>query len=316
MIHIEFFNNVKDRTKHSIQPLERILTKAQTSEILRLKTNHYREWLNDNPDATSQQKSNMKANIFNAVIFSGTFTGTGKAEDIRQMSGLLVLDIDNVENLFEVGSKLKKDKYTYLMFLSPSGNGIKVVIKHNLKERTLWKYLFNELEAYYLDKYNIVLDKSGKDINRMCFLPYIEKKDFYYNNNCEEWQYTGIFKRQTKTPKNMLLEISDIYALCHYIALYLKENNINITEQYEDWISYGYSLCDIGEQGRAIFHNISSVSDKYDYDICDKKFDYLLQHYDKEKSGIENFVSNGKKAIATHCLFQKYGFISPEITLY
>lgn len=108
MIHIEFFNNVKDRTKHSIQPLERILTKAQTSEILRLKTNHYREWLNDNPDATSQQKSNMKANIFNAVIFSGTFTGTGKAEDIRQMSGLLVLDIDNVENLFEVGSKLKK----------------------------------------------------------------------------------------------------------------------------------------------------------------------------------------------------------------
>lgn len=48
MIHIEFFNNVKDRTKHSIQPLERILTKAQTSEILRLKTNHYREWLNDN----------------------------------------------------------------------------------------------------------------------------------------------------------------------------------------------------------------------------------------------------------------------------
>lgn len=62
------------------------------------------------------------------------------------------------------------------MFLSPSGNGIKVVIKHNLKEPTLWKYLFNELEAYYLDKYNIVLDKSGKDINRMCFLPYIEKK--------------------------------------------------------------------------------------------------------------------------------------------
>lgn len=316
MIHVEFFNNVRDRTKHSIQPLERLLNKAQTSEVLRLKTNQYRQWLKDNPDASASEKSRLKADVFNALIFSGTFGKTGKAEHIRQMSGLIVLDIDNIEKLFEVRSKLKQDKYTYLMFLSPSGNGIKIIVKHNLKEPTDWKFLFYELEAYYLDKYNIVLDKSGKDINRMCFLPYIEKKDFYKNNNSDVWRYTGIFKRQTKAPKSILLEKSNIYALCHYIALYLKENDINIAEEYEDWISYGYSLCDLGEQGRAIFHNISSISNKYDYENCDRKFDYLLQHYDKEKTGVEKFVSNGKKAIATHCLYKKYGYISPEITLY
>ena len=265
----------------------------------------------------------MKVNYFPAVVFSGTFTGTGKAQDINKMSGMIVLDFDHIQSLTEIQSKLRSDPYTFLLFVSPSGDGLKAVVKHNLTNYQKWQYLYKELEAYYLQMFDGVTDSSGKqfstdpsgkDISRMCFLPFIE--DLYRNDKSVVWEYTGEYEKQAKTntPKQNIelntTEITDnLFKECFYISAYMFEHEINISEDYQDWLSYGYSLCALGEQGREVFHNISCISDKYDAGECDDQYDYMLSHFDESKTNIFNYLNNGKRAIAHHSIYKRYGFL-------
>lgn len=265
----------------------------------------------------------MKVYYFPAVTFGGTFTNSGKAEDIKTMSGLIVLDFDHIVNLTEIQNQLKSDPYTFLLFVSPSGDGLKAVVKHNLTDQQKWQYLYKELEFYYLQKFKGVTDKkgkqlntdpSGKDISRMCFLPHIN--DLYRHDNSVVWQYSGEYEKQTKahipevSKELKTNETTDsFYKECLYISAYLFEHKINIAENYQDWLSYGYSLCELGEKGREIFHNISCISEKFDADECDNQFDVMLENFDPDRTNINNFINNGKRAIAHHTIYEKYGFL-------
>lgn len=302
---IELFNNVANRNNHSKQPLNRVINWMQTNQTLKQKTMHYRKWLFLNPDATKKQKSDQKVSHFPAVTFSGTFTGTGQAKDINQMSGLIVIDFDHI-NVNEVREKLKSDPYTFLLFLSPSIDGLKAVIKHNLTEPENWKYLYLELEAYY-KTLGLETDKSGKDINRMCFLPYSE--DLYKNDGSKVWQFSGVPEKPTQTrTASLTIETDDkLYNECYCLAGYLFKYKIDITANYDDWISYGYSLCHFGEQGREIYHMMSGVNNGYESDDTDQNYDYMLSHYDPEKTGINLFMSMSKKAIVEYQLFKEFG---------
>ena len=318
MINIELFPKVNDRSMHSVQSLQRLLKWSTSNETLKQNTCLYQQWLKDNPNATKQEKSQKKVFYFPAVTFGGTFMGTGTAKDIKVMSGLSVLDFDHIKNLPEVRQKLENDSNTFLLFVSPSGDGLKVVVKHSLTEPLKWQYLYFELEAYYLNTFGLETDKSGKDISRMCFLPYIDT--LFQNDNSRVWQYTGAFEKgQLRSAPRcgpLIPDIStatsttdDLYNECFYISVYLFQNKISIAESYEDWLSYGYSLCALGEQGREIFHNISCISDKYDVDNCDEQYDYMLSHFDEDRTNINNFINNGKRAIAHHTIYKQYGFL-------
>ena len=318
MIEIELFPRVNDRSEHSVQGLDRLLKWSTSNETLKQNTCLYQQWLKDNPNATKQEKSQKKVFYFPAVTFGGTFTGTGTAKDISVMSGLSVLDFDHIKNLPEVRQKLENDSNTFLLFVSPSGDGLKVVVRHGLTDPLKWQYLYFELEAYYLNTFGLETDKSGKDISRMCFLPYIDT--LFQNDNSTVWQYRGTFEKgQLRSAPGcgpLIPDIStatstidDLYNECFYISVYLFQNKISIAESYEDWLSYGYSICALGEQGRELFHNISCISDKYDVDNCDEQYDYMLSHFDEDRTNINNFINNGKRAIAHHTIYKQYGFL-------
>lgn len=307
---IELFPNVADRSTHSNQPLDRIMQWAMINEKLKAKTNAYRLWLQMNPNATKSEKSAKKVQSFPAVTFSGTFRGTGKAEDINVMTGYIVVDFDHLDNLEYVRMNLELDPYTYLLFISPSGDGLKVVIKHDLTNPEHWKYLYLELETYYKNIHNIPTDDKCKDINRMCFIPFIDK--LYTNDNSEVWQFKGIPEATEKPQRSLMTTLvdssEDLYKQCFYLSAYLFENKIDITSDYNDWILLGYSLSALGGEGREIYNNISCVNPEYTEEQTNKQFDYQLKHYDPSKSGIEFFLSNAKAAIVEQLLYNKYGF--------
>ena len=62
------------------------------------------------------------------VTFCGTFTSRSNA-NLRNHSGLACLDFDDVQNLEELRRELNKDLYTFSSFVSPSGDGLKVLVK-------------------------------------------------------------------------------------------------------------------------------------------------------------------------------------------
>ena len=57
----------------------------------------------------------------------------------------------------------------------------------------------------------------------------------------------------------------------------IKRRHIVMTESYDDWISIGFSLASLGEEGREYFHIVSSQNAKYTERETDRKFDGFLR---------------------------------------
>jgi hypothetical protein len=68
-----------------------------------------------------------------------------------------------------VKAKIEKDKYTFAVFLSPTGTGLKIIVV--IPDKTdLHENVFYALEKYYLSKYELTIDKTCKDVCRLMFL--------------------------------------------------------------------------------------------------------------------------------------------------
>ena len=105
-----------------------------------------------------------------AICFSGTFK---KREDssIISHSGFICLDFDGYakqRDLLSDKEMLSKNKYVYSVFISPSGNGLKVLVKIPHDANSHINY-FNSLEKYFDSPY---FDTTSKNISRVCYESY------------------------------------------------------------------------------------------------------------------------------------------------
>lgn len=98
------------------------------------------------------------------ACFSGKFSKRRESNLVSE-SGLICLDFDKIADLGKVKKELEKDKFCHLLFISPSGNGLKLIIKI-LESKNAWI----QLAEYFKAKYSLEANKSGKDICRACFL--------------------------------------------------------------------------------------------------------------------------------------------------
>src|SRR5690606_22286405 len=92
------------------------------------------------------------------------------------------LDIDKLskEQLTNVKALAQETPYTYSAFISPSGNGLKIFVKVNSAQEN-HKEAFLALQKFYEDFLGLPIDKSGKDVTRLCFVSY--DTDLYLNEN-------------------------------------------------------------------------------------------------------------------------------------
>lgn len=113
-----------------------------------------------------------KAFQFDYVTFSGTFSKRND-KNLRKHSGLLTIDFDHVQDIIGLKAELLSDQYfeTELLFVSPSGDGLKWVIPIDLTKAGHQDY-FKAVANYIQQTYQLEVDQSGKDISRACFLPH------------------------------------------------------------------------------------------------------------------------------------------------
>ena len=116
---------------------------------------------------------------------SGKFDGGRKPEFLEEYSGLIVLDIDKSNEI----TKQLKDiintcPYTYSCFISPSGNGLKVLVKVSTSVEQ-HKISFNKVKEYYESLIDFDIDPSGKDFTRLCFFSH--DPDIYFKE--DSWQF-------------------------------------------------------------------------------------------------------------------------------
>ena len=117
------------------------------------------------------------------ILFSGIFNERN-SNSLKQHSGLMVLDFDKYpdnKTMFLHLEKLKENNHFVLLFISPSGNGIKGVIKvsDELNKETHPK-IFKEFQKVFdYDYFDIV----NSNIDRVCFESY--DPNIYVNYEAE-----------------------------------------------------------------------------------------------------------------------------------
>ena len=122
-----------------------------------------------------RQARKFKASHFDFVCFSGTFSYRNDNGLIKH-SGLLCLDFDHVGNrhvLWELRQQLIADPFfiTWLLFTSPSGDGLKWVIGIDLClcDHNTW---FRAIQNYVRHTYQLDVDEKCGNVSRSCFLPF------------------------------------------------------------------------------------------------------------------------------------------------
>lgn len=128
---------------------------------------------------TKEERDKLKSKL-SYVTFAGIFTKRG-IESLKESSGLVCLDYDGVDNIEEIKDKLIQNKYTHCVFISPSGKGLKLIVKiPKVKCNEEYKEYWNSISKHY----NLgETDEATKDISRACYLSYDPKP--YFNQNSE-----------------------------------------------------------------------------------------------------------------------------------
>lgn len=163
MKKFSFYNspisNISPKSEITIPELADMISHKYQAETNRLRNT-------TNP----KHKSSIKANIFDYVTFSGTFSKRNQ-NDLIEHSGYIGIDIDKVDDIDSMKEKiLTFDKLEPVMiFTSVSGNGLRVVYNCNyhIDEHLSCFNAIKDILDYYL---SINVDESGKDIARASFI--------------------------------------------------------------------------------------------------------------------------------------------------
>lgn len=121
----------------------------------------------------------FKATHLDYATFSGTFSRRGD-KHLIEYSSLMVLDLDDVDVEHVKHKLLNQTKFDIaLMFTSPSGNGVKVVVPSTTVEEH--EQVFKMYQRCLKEEFDLLVDESGKDVSRACFIAY--DADVYLNED-------------------------------------------------------------------------------------------------------------------------------------
>lgn len=266
---VSVFSSYRDVKPKDVVLLDFLTSTKYKSEVLKIRS------------ANDKSIINALKSKLPAVTPSGLFENKRSIANLKRHSGLMQIDIDKQDNMqldmMETKDLLKSiDQICYVSY-SVSGKGLFALIP--IAEPQKHKAHFMALEQDFKADFNIVIDKSCKDVSRLRGYSY--DADFYINENAKV--YTEILEQKPKQ-KPMKIIKSNIIAPINkednfYNALKIIEaKHIDITGSNEQWFTILCAIAnEFGEAGRNFAHLISQYSLMYDSNRCDKDYSRALK---------------------------------------
>lgn len=75
---------------------------------------------------------------------------------------------------------------------------------------------------------------------------------------------------------------------------------MDITSEYNNWVSIAFAFAGFGEEGRSLFHDVSRLNPKYDWADCDVKFTNCLRSAQQRLEG-----NGGSETVVSIATFMK-----------
>lgn len=130
------------------------------------------------------KRGGLKVGLLPVFTPSGMF---GKMEDgeLLQSSGTICLDLDHVPDVKAERERLKAVPYVFGIFRSPSGDGLKVLVRHVLPDLSRHKDLYSHLGGILgvKGRTDLVFDMACSNISHPCFWSY--DPDLWLNRNAQ-----------------------------------------------------------------------------------------------------------------------------------
>jgi predicted P-loop ATPase len=282
------YRNVEDKNKVDISIvdyIELIKNNPQQSLVFEIRAKKA------NNEDTKFLKSKLECITGSAVMNQGSKVKS----NIHELNGLIVIDIDD-EVDFEALTKIKNDKYTLIAHRSVSGKGVCIFVKINPK-----KFLesFNDLGQYYWDNFNLTIDPSCKNENRLRYISY--DTDIFYNEKA--LKFTSKTKIEKPKTKESFIFVQDDFSI-----LIDKLSNIDLCQDdYSRYCTIGFAIgSKFGVSGLDYFKAICQNGSKYNAKDVEKHYKHFckdggitiasLYHLAKQE-GIEIYSDKTKKII-------------------
>ena len=179
------YKNIFDKVPNYIsvdKALERIKSGKSIEKITEIRS-----------QIDKERANKLKCNL-PSVCFSGQFQERIDSKIIKH-SGFIVLDFDGVEDLEKRKSEIIKNNFVYACWISPSGNGLKALIK--ISDGTKHREHFTALREVFPD-----CDKSGINESRVCY----ESADSGIYINTIATNFTKITKTDTFVEKEKIYD--------------------------------------------------------------------------------------------------------------
>ena len=182
-----------------------------------------------------QEQTACKINKLDYVTFSGEFETRSVAGLIKH-SSLFCVDLDDLEDTKAIKSKVIDLLPPSLMFVSPSGNGLKIVYKIDINDAEHLQY-YNAFEVFFNEQLSLAIDDKCKDVPRACFL--CHDSEAYFNEDAEvidkSFIDTFYLPKQESTPESIIETITDVHTIIENLKTW-----INKTDSFESGNRNGY----------------------------------------------------------------------------
>jgi P4 family phage/plasmid primase-like protien len=181
-------NAIDTKTEHCDARgiIEQIRTDPRLrQEITEIREEYWRVMVATTNDRRAAKKAvgNRKKRL-PGVMWLGTFAHR-KQDALIQHAGFICVDLDDLgrDKVAEVRAKLQRSLYLWAIFMSPSGDGLKVIFRVPADAKK-HKASFRAVEKHVRELTGLQIDKACSDVARLCFLSH--DPDAYLNENAVE----------------------------------------------------------------------------------------------------------------------------------
>jgi len=242
----------------------------------RIRSGSSKNLIKDIRDCDTQQEQYELKLKLPAICFSGKFNKRND-ESLIEHSGLICLDFDKYKkrtDMYEDRDVFCKSKYVFAVFVSPSGNGLKVIVKIPA-DASKHKSYFNALGKYFKNSH---FDTTSKNVSRVCYESY--DPSIYINENSVVWDealeddYTEVRQGVPTIPIDDENKIADILVKWwsknfpmtegqrnnSVFTLAMAFNEFGVAKSYASTLLSSYAQD--GFTAREIFQTIDNAYDK------------------------------------------------------
>lgn len=222
-----------------------------------------------------KQRNAYKSSSIKTITYAGLFFER-KNEQLSVPSSIIILDIDNIPESEKkhIKIELSEDAYTLAVWNSPSGSGLKLMVKMNFGfNADVYKAKYLCVLHYYSKTYNIPigdsknsseswgLDLACSDVARQCI--FSSDSEIHINEESDVFENFDNFSDIEQKVISIIKEINEI--------------QIDITVNYDDWFKIGCAFnYEFGEAGRKYFHSVGCFYPNYTQKETDKKYNEII----------------------------------------